>query len=201
MISYNPHIKRLMDIVLATLGLFLFLPLFAVIYILIRNESQGSPFFMQERIGKGLRPFQLIKFRSMTFEESQSECQFEPGNGSRVTRLGKILRKTKIDELPELFNIFKGDMSIAGPRPEVPKYVQFYPDDFDAILQVRPGLSDYASIRYRNEEEILSRQTAPDDYYRRVVLPDKLSLAGCYVENISFTTDWRIILETVRHIL
>ncbi len=201
MITYNPHIKRIMDIVLSIFAITFFLPLFIIIYILIRTESQGSPFFIQERIGKGMRPFRLIKFRSMTCVESLSECQFEPGNGNRVTKVGKILRKTKIDELPELFNIFKGDMSIAGPRPEVPKYVQVYPDDFDAILHVRPGLSDYASIRYRNEEDILACQIDPDDYYRRIILPDKLSLAGCYVENISFANDWRIILETASHIL
>ncbi len=142
-------------------------------------------------------PFRLIKFRTMRIKKT-SENQFEPGQNSRITRIGRILRKTKIDELPELINICKGEMSIAGPRPEVPQYVLIYPDDFREILKVRPGLSDYASIRYRNEEEILASQSDPDEYYRSVILPDKLNLARNYVKNIFFQTDWQIIITTIR---
>jgi len=197
MISYHPHIKRVMDITLSILALTFFLPLFILTYILIRTESEGAPFFVQKRIGKGMRPFPLIKFRSMRISTA-SDNQFEPGQSSRITNIGKILRKTKIDELPELINIFKGDMSIVGPRPEVPQYVQIYPDDFREILKVRPGLSDYASVKYRNEEDILADQSAPDEYYRCVILPDKLNLAKDYIKNISFKTDWYIIIATIK---
>jgi len=196
MIFYHPHVKRFLDIVLSLAAMVFFIPIFALVYIFIRLESEGSPFFVQERIGKGMVPFPLIKFRSMRIKKL-SENQFEPGQNSRITKIGRILRKTKIDELPELLNIFKGEMSIVGPRSEVPQYVQIYPDEFREILKVRPGLSDYASIRYRNEEEILAYQSDPDQYYRNVILPDKLNLAKKYTETISFQADWHII-TTVR---
>jgi lipopolysaccharide/colanic/teichoic acid biosynthesis glycosyltransferase len=199
MIPYNPYIKRFLDIILSLFAMAFFIPLFAITYILIRSESEGSPFFIQERIGRGMKPFRLIKFRSMRIK-TVSGNQFEPGHICRITRFGKILRKTKIDELPELINIFKGDMSIVGPRPEVSQYVQIYPYDFREILKVRPGLSDYASIKYRNEEEILAYQSDPDEYYRRVILPDKLNLAKYYIKNISFQTDRHIIITTIRSI-
>ncbi len=197
MISYHPHIKRFLDIVLSFAAIVFFLPLFTVVYILIRLELEGSPFFIQERIGKGMTLFLLIKFRSMRIK-TLSDNQFEPGQNNRITRIGKILRKTKIDELPELINILKGEMSIIGPRPEVDQYVRIYPDDFREILKVLPGLSDYASVKYRNEEEILACQSDPDEYYRKVILPDKLNLAKKYAENISFQTDWHIIITTVK---
>ncbi|MCP4351166.1 MAG: sugar transferase [Desulfobacterales bacterium] len=201
MIRYNPHIKRLLDVTISIFAITLLLPFLIVISILICVDSKGPPFFIHERIGKGMRPFRLVKFRSMTYMKNSSECQFEPGENCRVTKVGRVLRKTKIDELPELINIFKGDMSITGPRPEVSQYVQRYPEEFKAILQIRPGLSDYASVRYRDEEEILAMQADPDNYYLRVILPDKLFLARQYTENISFGTDWHIILETLRSIL
>jgi len=197
MIAYHPHIKRFLDILFSLAAIVFFLPLFVITYILIRSESEGSPFFIQERIGKNMMPFYLVKFRSMRVK-SISDNQFEPGQNCRITRVGKILRKTKIDELPELINIFKGDMSIAGPRPEVLQYVRIYPYDFREILKVRPGLSDYASIKYRNEEELLACQSDPDEYYRYVILPDKLNLAKDYIKNISFQTDWYVIIATIK---
>jgi lipopolysaccharide/colanic/teichoic acid biosynthesis glycosyltransferase len=197
MIPYHPHIKRFLDIVLSLVAIVFFLPIFAIVYILIRAESEGSPFFIQKRIGKGMFPFHLIKFRSM---QVKTICysQFEPGQSSRITRIGKILRKTKIDELLELLNILKGEMSIVGPRPEVPQYVRIYSEKFREILKIRPGLSDYASIKYRNEEEILACQSDPDEYYRSVILPDKLHLVKKYAENISFEADLKIIITTIR---
>jgi lipopolysaccharide/colanic/teichoic acid biosynthesis glycosyltransferase len=146
-------------------------------------------------------PFRLIKFRSMTCEKNMAQDQFNPGNICRVTRFGGLLRKTKIDELPELNNVVKGDMSIVGPRPEVIKYVSVNPKDFEAILRVRPGLSDYASIKYRNEENLLACQPDPEYYYVTEILPDKLRMAKLYAENVSLTRDLCIIGETVKSLL
>lgn len=146
-------------------------------------------------------PFRLIKFRSMRENRDASLRQFEPSDSSRVTRLGALLRKTKLDELPELFNVLLGDMSIVGPRPEVARYIRFYLDEFRAILEVRPGLSDYASIKYRNEEEVLKRAPDPEKYYVERILPDKLRLAAAYVQRISLRTDMKIMSNTLRSVI
>ena len=201
MLQYNPHIKRLMDFFLSVIGLLFLSPLFLFLCILICLESKGPPFFVQERIGKGMVPFRLIKFRSMTSDWNNSGKEFNPGDSSRITKLGKILRKTKIDELPELLNVLIGDMSIVGPRPEVASYVEAYPRDFAEVLKIRPGLSDLASLKYRDEEMILKSHITPEKYYRDVILPDKLRLARHYSEKISFKTDLRIIGDTLRYIL
>ena len=201
MLQYNPYVKRSVDFFLSVIGLLFLSPLFLFLSILICLESKGPPFFVQERIGKGMVPFRLIKFRSMTSDWENSGKEFDPGDSSRVTKLGEILRKTKIDELPELFNVLIGNMSIVGPRPEVASYVEAYPTDFAEVLKIRPGLSDLASIKYRNEEMILKSHINPEKYYRDVILPDKLRLAKHYAEKISLKTDLRIIKNTIRHIL
>lgn len=198
MLAYAPSIKRFLDMLLAGVAMVVLFPLLLVVSLLICLESKGGPFFIQERVGKGMRRFRLIKFRSMAAQPSGATAQFEPGQKTRITRIGKILRQTKVDELPELINIVKGDMSIIGPRPEVPKYVQMYPVEFAAILQVRPGLSDYASLKYRHEEELLAKASDPEDYYRTVILPDKLQLAKRYTKQISLKTDWEILIETLK---
>jgi lipopolysaccharide/colanic/teichoic acid biosynthesis glycosyltransferase len=200
MIRYNPHIKRSLDILLSSAAVLVLSPLFAIVSILICIESAGGAFFFQRRIGKGMEPFQLVKFRSMRRDSDALLRQFEPGERSRVTRLGGFLRKTKLDELPELFNVLFGDMSIVGPRPEVEKYVQTYPAEFGAILSVRPGLSDYASIKYRNEEGILAKAKDPEQRYLEEILPDKLRMAKEYVERMSFGTDMKIVARTIRTI-
>jgi len=200
-IPYNPRIKRLADLVLSATALLLLSPLFVIIAVLIFIDSKGPPFFVQERIGKGMVPFRLIKFRSMTHQLSRFGDNFEPGDKSRATKIGKLLRKTKLDELPELLNVLKGDMSIVGPRPEVKKYVWFYREDYEEILRVRPGLSDFASIKYRNEEDILAARSNPEDYYVHEILPDKLRLAKQYVRNISFGTDSWVIRKTLNSLL
>jgi len=201
LLTYNPHIKRLLDLALAIPAFFVLAPFFCVVCVFILVDSKGSPFFIQERIGKGMLPFRLIKFRSMTHVNSLAKAQFNPGDNNRVTKVGAFLRKTKIDELPELINVVKGDMSIVGPRPEVEIYVQDYSEDFRKILQIRPGLTDFASIKYRDEENILAKQPDPEVYYREVLLPDKLSLAKCYVDRVSFDTDVRIIKNTLKSII
>ena len=164
-------------------------------------DSKGSPFFVQERFSQGVVPFRLIKFRSMVLDGFDGSGGFSPGDKRRVTKVGRILRYTKIDELPELFNILKGDMSFVGPRPEVAKYVNAYLKDFEVILTVRPGLSDFASIKYRDEEQILADKIDPENYYRNVILPDKLQIARSYVENISLKTDLAIIRKTLKSVM
>jgi len=146
-------------------------------------------------------PFRLIKFRSMTWKKNAYRGRFDPGNNCRVTKVGKLLRSTKVDELPELFNVLKGEMSIVGPRPEVARYVEAYPEGFKEILHIRPGLSDFASMKYRDEEAILSGQDEPETYYRKVILPDKLQLAKQYIKTISFKSDLSIIGNTLKSIL
>ena len=200
MIRYNPHYKRFLDIILSAIAFLLLSPVIVFTCILICIDSKGSPFFIQARIGKNMTPFRLIKFRSMTCEENASEGQFNPGNNCRVTRLGMIMRRTKMDELPELFNIFKGDMSIVGPRPEVERYTKYHPLEFEEIMKLRPGLSDFASIKYIDEETILASQADPEKFYIDLILPDKLRLAREYIKNISWKTDLRIILDTIKSI-
>jgi lipopolysaccharide/colanic/teichoic acid biosynthesis glycosyltransferase len=176
-------------------------PIFVLSILFIRIDSPGPAFFKQERIGRHFKAFRLIKFRSMVLTQSEVKGQFEPGDKSRVTRVGSFLRKLKMDELPELFNVLNGDMSIVGPRPEVQEYVRAYPEDFSTVLKIRPGLSDYASIKYRDEEEILASQPNPEAYYLHVILPDKLRMAKDYAEEVSFRIDVRIIRETLRSVV
>ena len=197
---YKDFGKRLFDVICSLSGLVILSPLFILISVLIKIGSPGPIFFFQERMGKGGDKFQLIKFRSMHINPTQEKRGFNPGDDARVTRLGKFIRKTKIDELPELLNVLRGNMSIIGPRPEVEKYVRVYPEDFKVILKIRPGLSDYASIKYRDEETILAGQHDPEQYYLQVILPDKLRLARSYVEDVSLLTDAGIIMRTIRSI-
>ncbi|MFX0204074.1 MAG: sugar transferase [Candidatus Hodarchaeota archaeon] len=201
MLNYNPRIKRLLDFVLSVTAFFLLSPLFLITCVFIWMDSKGGAFFIHERIGRGMLPFRLIKFRSMTQASNLREVQFTPGDNHRITRVGRFLRKTKIDELPELINIIKGEMSIVGPRPEVEKYVLAYSEDFKEIMQIRPGLTDFASIKYRDEENILASQPNAEIYYRDVILPDKLSLAKRYVEQISLDTDLFILRNTLKSII
>jgi lipopolysaccharide/colanic/teichoic acid biosynthesis glycosyltransferase len=137
----------------------------------------------------------------MALDEFDVSGGFSPGDKRRVTKLGRLLRNTKIDELPELLNILKGDMSFVGPRPEVAKYVNTYIEDFEVILNVRPGLSDFASIKYRDEEQILADKTDSEKYYLNVILPDKLQIARSYVENISLKIDLFIIRNTLKSVM
>ena len=198
---YYLAIKRLLDIVFSLTFLFILSPLFCFIIIFVKLDSNSPVFFRQQRIGKDFRPFQLIKFRSMSVSKGAGAQEFDPGDTGRVTRIGSFLRKTKLDELPELFNVLKGDMSIVGPRPEVEKYVRFFKEDYRGILTVRPGLSDFASIKYRAEESILASQPDPEAHYLNVILPDKLRLAKRYAKEISFSTDLRIVRDTLKIIM
>lgn len=198
---YKRYGKRLFDLIFSTIGLIVCLPLFAVVAILIKKESAGPVFFQQERIGKGGELFKIIKFRTMVEDEEGIKHQFNPGDDKRITRLGHFLRWLKIDEFPELINVIKGEMSFVGPRPEVPKYLSYYSGGKKHILQVRPGITDYASVKYRDESTILAQSRDPELLYTSKILPDKLNINLEYIQKIAFLQDLRIILLTLPKIL
>jgi len=194
---YKRYGKRLFDLIFSIIGVIVCLPLFAVVAILIKMESAGPVFFKQERIGKGRKVFKIIKFRTMIEDKDPMRYQFNPGDDKRITRLGRFLRWLKIDEFPELINVIKGEMSFVGPRPEVPEYLSYYSGNKKDILQVRPGITDYASIKYRHEFAILSQSENPELLYTSKILPDKLNINLRYIENITLFQDLKLILLTL----
>ena len=161
----------------------------------------GPVFFIQTRIGKGGKEFRLLKFRTMLVKPKASEESFDVGDQSRITSLGKILRKTKLDETPQLVNVLKGEMSVVGPRPEVKKWTAVYPEQWAIVHQVKPSITDNASIEFRNEEELLAQSANPEETYKNDVLPRKLELYINYVNHYSFWGDVRIILKTIQTVL
>ena len=181
----------------ASIGLIVLAPLFAMAAIMIKFDSKGAVFFRQERIGRNFKPFRIFKFRSMTDDAPSKGPSITVGGDRRVTCVGAFLRKTKIDELPQLINVFLGDMSFVGPRPEVPKFVDVFRSDYDEILKVRPGITDYASIRYRDEESVLAKYNDPEEGYIKEVLPAKIRLARQYIKERSISVDIAIILKTL----
>jgi len=187
--------KRGFDIVVSGVALVVLLPVMLVVGLLVRLDSSGPSLFPQVRMGRSFRPFRLLKFRSMTHGKAGSEITF--GQDARITRLGAILRRTKLDELPQLWNVFCGDMSFVGPRPEVPAFVDRFQSDYEEILSVRPGITDPASIRYRSEAEILGRVPDPLSYYTEVILPDKIAISKKYVRTASLPKDILLIMETL----
>jgi lipopolysaccharide/colanic/teichoic acid biosynthesis glycosyltransferase len=189
--------KRLLDIVVSLMGLICFLPLMLLVAVLIKLDSSGPIFFRQERIGRGFRPFQILKFRTMIDNAQTKGRLITLAQDPRITRVGRILRQTKIDELPQLINVLKGEMSLVGPRPEVSRYVRAFQKDYEEILKVRPGMTDLASLKYRNEEAILSNSDDPDEEYVSHVLPDKIRLAKDYLERSSFLFDLSLIFKTL----
>ena len=192
---------RLLDILFSAIGLVLLSPLFILFYILVWMESKGGGFFVQERIGKDGKPFGLYKFRSMK-AEAEAEGQITVGaHDTRITRIGYFLRKYKLDELPQLWNVLKGDMSIVGPRPEVRRYVDLYTDEQRKVLTVRPGITDHASIRYINENEILCRADDPERVYIEQIMPDKIKLNMVYIEHHTLREYLRVILLTLKSLL
>jgi len=194
---YVKHGKRLFDFISSATGLLLLLPVFAVVAVSIKLTSRGSVFYRQMRVGKGGHPFDIVKFRSMNGAASEISAGITVSGDKRITPVGRFLRRYKIDELPQLWNICRGDMSFVGPRPELPKYVENYSPEQKLVLSVQPGITDPASLKYRHEEEILSRCEDPEHVYRMEILPDKLAQNLGYIQNISFRTDLRIIFATV----
>ena len=193
--------KRVFDLIVSSLGLLILSPLLLVLAIWVKCDSPGPIFYRQLRVGRGNQDFWLFKFRSMQVEADKKGLITIGGHDPRVTRSGYYIRKYKLDELPQLINVFRGDMSLVGPRPEVRKYVNLYTSEQLKVLQVRPGITDPASIRYRNENELLAQVPDPEKYYREVIMPDKLKINLKYIANISFKNDLQIILHTFFAIL
>jgi lipopolysaccharide/colanic/teichoic acid biosynthesis glycosyltransferase len=194
---YRKFFKRFLDFITALVMLLIFTPLMLILALLVKLTSEGPVFFRQKRGGKDGVYFEILKFRSMTEKKSDDKSEFDAGSDMRVTRIGKILRKTKLDELPQLINVLKGEMSFTGPRPEVKTYIDLYPERWEKILSVRPGITDPASIEFRNEEEILAASENPEEEYRNSILPVKLTYYEQYVDNISLFYDIKLILKTV----
>jgi lipopolysaccharide/colanic/teichoic acid biosynthesis glycosyltransferase len=193
--------KRILDLIGSTIGLVGCLPLFGILGVFIKASSSGPVFFQQERMGKDGRVFRLFKFRTMVQDQKPSFKQFTPGDESRVTGIGRILRRTKWDELPQLINVLAGDMSLIGPRPEVPEYRPFYGGEFRRVLDVKPGMTDFASVKYREEEKLLTQSIDPEGTYTHEILPDKLRLNLKYVEGIRFSSDLKILRETFNRMI
>ena len=190
--------KRLFDIVCAGLGLVLLSPLLLAVAVWIKLDSRGPVMFRQERVGRFGAPFRIHKFRTMRVDAPRLGPQITIGDDARITRSGRWLRATKVDELPQLWDVLRGAMSLVGPRPEVPRYVALYPAELrELVLSVRPGITDPASLSFRNESELLAKAADPEREYVEVVMPMKLRLAADYVRNASLGGDIRLILATL----
>jgi lipopolysaccharide/colanic/teichoic acid biosynthesis glycosyltransferase len=190
--------KRLFDIVFAGLGLLLLGPLLLGVALWIKLDSRGPVFFRQERVGRFGAPFRIHKFRTMVTDAERLGAQITVGDDARITAAGRWLRASKVDELPQLWDVLRGAMSLVGPRPEVPRYVALYPPAMrDLVLSVRPGITDPASLSFRNESELLARAADPEREYVEVVMPAKLGLTADYVRHASLLGDIRLILATL----
>ena len=194
-------LKRLLDCVSSFLGLIAFFPLFLLVGILIKVDSPGPVFYLGERVGMNGRLFRMCKFRTMV-ENAEAIGGFStPADDPRLTRFGRILRRHKLDELPQLINVLRGEMSMVGPRPDVVKYVNHLEGENRRILSVRPGMTDYSSLRFFNEGEILSKSDDPERTYLEEILPIKIKLQLDYVKRRSLLIDLEIILATLKRLV
>lgn len=193
--------KRLFDIISSGLGLIVLSPLFAILAVWIKVDSKGPVFYRQTRVGRDNKDFRLYKFRSMRPDSDKLGLITVGGHDPRVTRSGYYIRKYKLDEFPQLINVFVGDMSLVGPRPEVRKYVDMYTPEQMRVLSVRPGITSLASIRYRNENDILAAAEDPDRCYIEQVMPDKLAIDLEYVDRATIWNDIKLIFSTFREII
>jgi len=189
--------KRTFDIGVSFVGLILLSPLMLLAALAIKLDSPGPIMFRQKRIGKGFRPFLIYKFRTMVQGASDRRRSLTVGDDPRITSSGRFLRRTKIDEIPQLINVLKGDMSFVGPRPEVPEFVELFRSEYEEILKVRPGITDLASLKYRDEAAVLEQSENPEEEYLRRVLPDKINLSKEYIRRSSFFFDLTLILKTL----
>lgn len=192
---------RFFDILFSGLGLLVLSPLFLVLYVLIRIESRGGGFYSQERTGKDGVPFRLYKFRSMRKDADKGRLITIGGHDPRITRMGYFIRKYKLDELPQLWNVFTGDMSLVGPRPEVGKYTDLYTEEQRKVLSVRPGITDWASIEYVDENEILEYAEDPDKTYVEQIMPDKIRYNMRWIDRQGIVEYFKIIFCTFFRIL
>lgn len=193
----NQIIKRIFDFLVSLVGIIILSPVFIIVSIAIKIDSRGSILFLQKRVGKDGKEFNIYKFRTMVTDAEKLGKQITIGNDSRITKVGAFLRKFKIDELPQLFNVLLGDMSLVGPRPEVPKYVALYNDEQKKVLSIRPGITDMASLRYKDENDILGKVDNPEEYYINVIMKDKLSLNLEYIEKSNVFFDIYLIVKTI----
>lgn len=194
-------LKRTFDIVVSLLGLTVLLPIFIVIAVIIKLDSKGPVFFRQVRVGKDGREFKIFKFRTMVTNAEKKGMQITVDKDNRITKSGWFLRKYKIDELPQLINVALGDMSFVGPRPEVPKYVATFNKKQKIILKIKPGITDIASIHYRDESSLLSKSLDPEKIYIEEILPKKIELNLKYIEKMSMTYDILLILKTIYKVI
>lgn len=193
-------LKRIFDTILSLFGLIILLPFMLIIAIFIKLDSKGPVFFKQVRVTKNGREFKIFKYRTMRVG-SDKYSQITVGKDNRITKVGAFLRKYKLDEIPQLINVLIGDMSLVGPRPEVPKYVALYTDEQKEILKVRAGITDYASIEFSDENDLLASEENPEKAYIEKVMPKKIELNKKYISEISILTDIKIILLTIKKIL
>jgi lipopolysaccharide/colanic/teichoic acid biosynthesis glycosyltransferase len=194
-------LKRLFDLIVATLGIALTTPIMIGIAIWIKIDSPGSIFFRQVRVGRFGKEFRIYKFRTMVSHAEKLGAQITIGQDPRITRSGEFLRKHKLDEIPQLINVLKGEMSFVGPRPEVPRYVALYSPEQYQVLNISPGITDLASLQFRNENEILAQAKEPEEFYIQEIMPHKIKLNLQYVRIANLATDIRIIIVTVLQIL
>ena len=190
-------LKRAMDIVISGCALLVIWPVLLLIALAIKIDDPGPVFYRQVRVGKDGKEFRIFKFRTMVVDADKKGLQITVGRDNRITRVGRLLRKTKLDELAQLINVFVGEMSFVGPRPEVPRYVNLYTPYQRQVLLVRPGITDYASIAYRNENDLLEGAEDPERMYIETIMPDKIELNMKYLREISPIADIRLILSTI----
>ena len=190
-------LKRLMDIVISGSALLVIWPVLLIVAIAIKIDDPGPVFYRQVRVGRGGKTFRIFKFRTMVVDADKKGLAITVGRDNRITRVGALLRKTKLDELAQLINVFTGEMSFVGPRPEVQKYVDMYTPYQRQVLLVRPGITDYASIAYRNENDMLAGAQDPERMYIDVIMPDKIELNMKYLREISPLADIRLIFGTI----
>lgn len=195
---YTRFGKRVFDIVATILGGILLLPIIIPIALWIKLSSKGPLFYVQSRVGKNFKEFNLYKFRSMIVDADKVGPSVTSGDDPRITKVGAIIRKTKIDELPQLLNVLKGEMSLVGPRPEVIKFVKEKKEAYQKVLSVKPGITDNAAIEFRDEETIMEQYTDKEKAYIDIILPEKIKLYYYYIDTISFLNDMKLILKTLK---
>lgn len=198
---YSNTGKRLLDVVAACCGIVLLSPLMLLAALAVKAGSRGPLIFSHKRVGRGFSPFYVYKFRTMVHGADKAGSSITAGGDARITSVGRLLRKTKLDELPQLFNVLVGDMSLVGPRPEVERYVQMFKDDYTEVLRVRPGITDYAAVEFCDEEAVLAGFKDHEKAYREEILPAKIRLYRKYLQEISICTDFNILVSTVGRVL
>ena len=193
------EMKRLFDFFASLFGLIILSPLFIIISLLIGFGSKGGILYRQIRVGKDNKDFKVYKFRSMVVDSDKKGLLSigKDGRDPRVTKIGYVIRKYKLDELPQLINVIKGEMSLVGPRPEVRKYVDLYTEEEKQVLKVKPGITDIASITFRNENDLLAQSADPQEYYIKEIMPQKLALSLSYIQKRTFLSDLKLIFKTI----